>query len=221
VTRRYCLRSKFEVVAVRKVRALPLDEAAARYEFENAAFLKLDTQGTELEILRSGARLVAGPVVGIYVEASFHSFYRGQALFGEVDGYLRDNGFALFSLSRTLLRRSGYRESLYSKRVIAWAHCLYFREPETLPARAGAHARVQLVRLLGLALAFEFYDLAFEIVAVAEGASCFSRSELSALPKELGAFCRAGTRHRLRHAPQPIDREAVLAPSFRDRHHGE
>jgi len=58
VVERFVLAPKFTVASVATVPVRPLDEAAAQYGFADAAFLKADTQGTELEVLASGPRLV-------------------------------------------------------------------------------------------------------------------------------------------------------------------
>jgi FkbM family methyltransferase len=140
VARRFYLRDKFRVVGTSTVSVTTLDEAALRYSFNDACFLKIDTQGTELDILRSGETLLRQSLLAVYVECSFRPFYRGQALFGEVDSYLRAQGLELFSLSRTNLRRADYPAGRYSRRVTAWAHCLYFREADTLVTAERSHA---------------------------------------------------------------------------------
>lgn len=217
VTRQYCLDSKFEVVSVVKVATLPLDEAASRYGFSDATFLKLDTQGSELDILQSGPRLVGGSLLGVHVETNFHRFYKRQSLFADVDTHLRSQGYELFSLNRTLLRRSGYRESLYSRRVVAWAHCLYLREPETLLSTDGDARRHQLSRLLGLAMVFKFYDVALEAVEVAARAALLNAAELDRLREEVGTICRAGTDEVLKDLREHDTHDDPTAPSFRDR----
>jgi hypothetical protein len=177
-----------------------LDVAATAGGFTDACFLKLDTQGTELEILRSGAALLPS-VLGVKVEASFRPYYRGQALFSDVDTYLRGHGFELFALERAHFRRTGYRPRLYSRRGLAWAHCLYLREPAGLPREA-------LTRLLGLALAWQQVDLAVEIAGV--------------LPEFLADVETAAarlTRYRL-YGKTPVECTAELAESGRDRGRG-
>ncbi len=59
-------------------------------------FLKLDTQGTELEILKGAyAYLSEGRISVIMVEVSIHTIYRGQCTFGDIDGFLRGFGYIL------------------------------------------------------------------------------------------------------------------------------
>jgi len=217
IARRFCLGNKFRVEATINVPTVPLDDAATQYGFGDACFLKLDTQGTELDILKSGSRIVRESVLGVHVECLFHPFYKGQALFGDVDAYLRARGFVLVSLSRTNLRRASYRANIYSRRVTAWAHCLYVREPETLATSEPACLRHQASRLLGLMLAFEQYDLALELATLFSRISIVDEHDAARLADEMRRKCRDSTRHIARRAQaEGLDGEALLAASFRD-----
>jgi FkbM family methyltransferase len=55
-------------------------------------FLKIDIQGGELDVFKSGRRLLARAVV-VQTEVSFITLYRGQPAFGVVDTFLRGLGF--------------------------------------------------------------------------------------------------------------------------------
>ena len=215
VTRRYCLNRKFEVVSDVTVPTLPLDDAAATYGFTDAAFLKVDTQGTELDILRSGAHLVRESLLGIHTEAEFQPFYKGQALFADVDQHLRANGFMLVSLSRTALRRAHYRKDLFSKRVTTWAHCLYLREPRGLLLRGGDVPR-DVARLLALTIAFEHYDLAFEVLDLAREVHLLPEADVNRARSEVEQIARLSTRRLLHVKREEAEPEDLLAPASRD-----
>lgn len=60
----------------------------------NIDFLKLDTQGNELEILKSGEDLLKSGRVGVIcVEVAHFPIYKGQNYFSEIDIFLRSCGF--------------------------------------------------------------------------------------------------------------------------------
>ena len=58
VASRFCKREHFDVARTVTVPVLTLEEAARRYGFSDAGFLKIDTQGTELDVLTSGASML-------------------------------------------------------------------------------------------------------------------------------------------------------------------
>lgn len=62
--------------------------------------LKVDTQGSELEILEGAEASLRGSIFFAEVEVSFLERYRGQALFDEVVAHLRARGFELIDLYR-------------------------------------------------------------------------------------------------------------------------
>ncbi len=218
VTHRFCLHRNFDVMSTATVPVLSLDSAAERYAFTDACFLKLDTQGTEFDILESGARLLRHSVVGVYVECSFRAFYRDQALFGDVDQHLRRHGFELFSLSRTNLRRAGYLPAHYSRRTAAWAHCLYFREPENLSGVAPRESARPLIHLLGLALAFQHNDLAIEAADLISRRHLLDETVCAGLRADIDTCVARATRHARHKAREAgVDEQTLLAHDFRDR----
>lgn len=83
----------FEVlrsVAVETTRLDDLDDLRADY-------LKLDVQGSELEILRHGITKLTETLV-IECEVEFLPLYRDQPLFCDIQSFLRDQGFVLHKL---------------------------------------------------------------------------------------------------------------------------
>lgn len=147
----------WEVTRQKQVTVISLDEVARRYHTGELAFIKLDTQGTELDILRSGKTLVLPGVVAVYVEAEFVGLYRGQTLFGELNQFLESFGFRLVDVKRSSARRQVVPRAAYSKRELLYAHALYFRDRT---AEGGNLSVAQKRRLAALAVAFEYFDYA-------------------------------------------------------------
>lgn len=88
-----------EVMKTVTVNTITLDEFC---EKENVipTFVKLDTQGSELEILEHGFHKHLSRVLGLEIEVEFVPLYEGQALFGEIEMFLRENGFDIYGLKR-------------------------------------------------------------------------------------------------------------------------
>jgi FkbM family methyltransferase len=85
-------------VGTSKIVVTTLDEWSAANRVAEIDFIKLDTQGAELDVLRGGGRALDS-VRALEVEVEFNPIYIGQPLFGDVDRFLRDRGFVLWKLS--------------------------------------------------------------------------------------------------------------------------
>lgn len=164
VVHRFHTAGFFDIESTAPVKTISLDHSAAQYGFNDACFIKLDTQGTELDILRSGSRLLEASVLGVYVEVSFHDFYQGQPLFSDVDSYLREKEFSLFGLELKLKRRAECNPRIFSRGQPVWGNALYLKEPEVIfREKNDAEALREVSRLLGISLAYGYYDFALEL----------------------------------------------------------
>jgi FkbM family methyltransferase len=89
-------------------------------------FIKLDTQGSELEIL-CGANNLLETCIGIELEVEFLEIYQGQPLFGEVLTFLDNKNFKFYDF--ITLYRYG-RKKLDRKGQLSFADALFLRTPE-------------------------------------------------------------------------------------------
>jgi FkbM family methyltransferase len=196
VYKRYAATKPYAVQSRQAVRTVRLDTAAERHGFRDACFVKVDTQGTELDILRSGERLMRESVLGVYTEALFHPFYEGQSLFADLDAHLRGLGFVLFDLDRTLRRGSGHPTALYSRRQVVWAHCLYLREPGAVATQSPPDVR-RLARYVSLALAHQHVDAALRVIEDEHAGPLLEERCGPGLAGAVGAYAGARTAQRL------------------------
>ncbi len=82
-----------------KVALRTLDSIASDYMDSNSiAFIKIDTQGYETQVM-NGAKKLMNQIVGIQVEISLVPLYKGQFLFDEMIKKLKNYGFELWSIS--------------------------------------------------------------------------------------------------------------------------
>jgi len=75
-----------------------LDNFLAARNLGKPHLFKIDTQGSELDILKGSVRNLS-EVCMIDVEVEFNPLYKGQPLFGQVDSFMRTNGFVLWRLT--------------------------------------------------------------------------------------------------------------------------
>lgn len=118
---------RMEIVREVRVQTRALDSLAVEdaSSIAGAAFIKVDTQGSELEILQSGENLLKESVVGVEVEAEFQELYESQPLFSDVDNYLRSLGFDLYWFDRYYMPTT----NTGSMRQVGHINALYLLSP--------------------------------------------------------------------------------------------
>jgi len=143
-------------------------------------FLELDTQGTELEILKGADRFLASSVVGLQTEVEFSSLYDAQPLFAAVDEYLRGFGFMLFDLTRNRYRRAAMARDLVTRGQLLWGDAVYLQDYRRF---SGDTAKERVLKLCVVAGLLGFHDYALETCdfVLQEGAGVLSEIERAAL----------------------------------------
>ena len=122
----------FEVLARRRVETRRLDDVP---ECPSADLLCLDVQGAELDVLRQATKVLATAMV-IEVETEFVPLYRDQPLFGDVQMFLREQGFVLhklIDLCGRCFRPVVINENTSSPlSQLLWADAVFLRDWSTL-----------------------------------------------------------------------------------------
>ena len=85
-------------VKVERVPCRTLDGVLSELQIEAADCIKIDTQGSELDILKGAVATLKGCTM-LDVELIFNPLYAGQPLFCDIDRYMRDQGFTLWRIS--------------------------------------------------------------------------------------------------------------------------
>lgn len=134
-----------EIVERVKVPVTTLDALAAGDRFAPDV-LKIDTQGSELQVIDGARGVLAGSVVLAEVEVSFLARYRNQPLFDDIVTTMRALGFELIELHR--LKRYRAKNALDIANVglgggqragrIAYGDAIFLRTEAELVARGGA-----------------------------------------------------------------------------------
>lgn len=161
-------------VATARVELTTLDAWAAEAGVHRVDLIKLDTQGSELDILR-GARRLLGSVRALEVEVELNPIYQGQPLFGDVDRFLREHDFVLWRLGHlvhyglpgALSEVAVEDRQFFDSRPVVfqgrggqlfWAHAFYVRREIAFgPYRSGRETALRDAYIAG---ALGFDDLA-------------------------------------------------------------
>lgn len=125
------------VVSATPVKTHRLDDIP---EVSDCHYLKIDVQGGELDVLRGATRLLAQTGI-VQCEVEFLPLYKNQPLFGDVDAFLRSQGFMLHrfaSPSGRLLRPFASRDAASKggagppSTQILWTDAIYMPDISTL-----------------------------------------------------------------------------------------
>ena len=121
-------------------------------------FIKIDTQGYELPILRGYANNFDS-VIGLEIEVEFEPMYEGQPLFSDVDNFVKDKGFSLVDLKRYYWKRQNNVNTGNSKGQMIFGDALYFKSPEQILLMPNI-SQEKIIRCIFIYLAYGYVDLA-------------------------------------------------------------
>lgn len=151
----------FHVTAVERVATVRLDDLKG---LPQPHFMKLDIQGAELLVLRNGTRAVSQSLV-VECEVEFVPLYREQPLFGDVQTFMREQGFFLHRLENVQGRcfrpfptdnpSAGVSQPL-------WCDAVFVRDVTNLPSW---HPNELLLAATILHECYGSYDLVLRLLA--------------------------------------------------------
>lgn len=90
-------RSEVQIETTLDVRAQSLDDYCDRNGLM-LDFIKLDTEGTELDILRGAQGQLSTSVLGVRAEVNFERLFVGKELFSDMHDFMLNRGFLLLNL---------------------------------------------------------------------------------------------------------------------------
>ena len=113
------------LIGTREVEATTLDLWFEEHgNGERPELIKLDTQGSELDILKGATETLKTALV-VMSEVEFRPFYRDQPLFEDVNAFMRDHGFELI----------GLQDMNYAWDMLYWCDAYWARLPMSDRAR--------------------------------------------------------------------------------------
>ena len=179
----YDLREALKIVEERNVEVIGLDELLRiKPEIPKPFFLSLDTQGTELEILK-GAKETLKNVAAVFVEVAFDPIYENQPLFGEINEFLNLAGFTLMDIYKGVPTTSSRGPvGARAKGQLSWGDALFFKNPNN----------AEREYLAFCALAFGYSDFARDCLPIEK----FTNSQLEVMLNEFEKII-IGMSHKL------------------------
>jgi len=189
-TRRYVM-PKWRVVGQTEIELDTLDSVLARPSRASEPWwgelIKLDTQGTEYEILAGARATLAERTVAVVCEAEFFPVYRGQKLFSDVELLLRGLGFSFYGFGDAAHRsRRTVADAVAQRERLFWADAFFLKDPFDVPNRPFAPRQAAVACVSALLLGFKDFAL--------EAAAKFLPADVPALEQAALALPLGGAR---------------------------
>lgn len=162
LVRRFKDAESYDVVKSVQVCCESLDQVVRENGIDDIDFLKLDTQGSELEILEGAKENLKYSIFGVEIEMEFQALYKKQALFSEVDNYLRGFGFTPFDYELARSPRAKYL-NVHSKQQVLWTHAIYLKDYCQVSDGSIQLNRTKALKAIALAEICGFPDYALEL----------------------------------------------------------
>ena len=143
-----------------QVHSTTLDEVAVAEDLHAPDVLKLDTQGSELDILRHAHTVLASAHL-VEVEVAFTPIYTGRPLFHDVAKFFAEEGYELLYLSRHFSQRKKFYRGP-ARGQLTWGDALFGRKADELRDVSDDG----LIRYALLLINYGHVDFARQLVAI-------------------------------------------------------
>jgi FkbM family methyltransferase len=128
-------------------------------------FIKLDTQGSEFEIITGAQKTLLDRTVAVVCEVSFAELYKGQKLFSEVELKMRELGFSFYGFTSMFTRSKKQLNKLKhrTQERAFYTDAIFFKDPLS-GLKCSEHQNLrQTYALFISAVLLGYYDFSLEL----------------------------------------------------------
>ena len=212
----------YQVTSVERIHASTLDSSLFSAGIKSVDFIKLDTQGSELDILRGGERTLSDGCFGIEVEVEFVQLYENQPLFPDVHEYLFSHGYQFIDfassysvadfkfMSRAMMGYSSRKAfvkawvgralsvtgSWRGGQQLLYADAIYFRDPAEYLAADPGEAKLRAHVSVFICCVLGYYGYASRVIETAKELKVINQAEVASLETMVQKSARSGMRLR-------------------------
>lgn len=154
------------VIAKTSIKSETLDNI----EFDNKEidFIKIDTEGAELEILKGSNKYLGNSILGLELEVQFVNRTIGSPVFSDIDKFLRPFGYQLMTLTKQSWIRKNNIWNIYSNPQIIWADSVYIMNEECIVSKINKldkdYRETTILKFIAICLVYGFYDYCVSIL---------------------------------------------------------
>ena len=173
-----------------------LSDVLVESETDRLDFIKLDVQGSELEILEGlGSKFISG-LTGLELEIGMPGGYEEQPEFSEIDNFLRDHQLELFDIKPARSHRAKAGNAAYYPVKVFGVHpqspalnkrvwevdAVYFRSP-TFASQQNDLDEIR--RLVAMFCVYGMFQEAYSLTECAAETRVYSPKQLGALQEDV------------------------------------
>lgn len=180
---------QLEVEKVDEILASTLDEELGNEGIMLVDFIKVDTQGSELDVLQGAEKTLSNGPFGLEVEVEFAPLYSGQPLFPDLYRFVTERDFIFMGFSHMSYDSSGYRSfsgtgalirswienvislngSLRGAKRLVYADAVFFRSPQSWlrHAQEWGDVEARLTKAVLVCCATNYYGYALRLIVTA------------------------------------------------------
>lgn len=167
------------VIKTLEMDTVDFDTFASENTIDYVDFIKLDTESSELDILKGATSALGKSVIGLSIEIWFQQWHEEQPVFSDVDSFLRSLGFRLFDLAIYRMSREALPVVTSSlvpgpteRGQIVSGEVLYLRdgvnEIESSSSLENGWDDMKILKLASIMELFCLPDCAIELIQVAQ-----------------------------------------------------
>lgn len=179
---------RFDIVGHKRIEADTLDDVTKFHGIVDVDFIKIDTQGSELFVLQGARETIKNHAFGLEIEVEFVEMYKNQPLFGEVDGWIRKQGFHLFDIQNCYWKRTTGRGCRNKRGQIIFGNALYLRNSEDFKSLVGKiqdslARKSKVLKAITICSLYGYFDYAVEILEM--NSNVFDENEYQKIKKRI------------------------------------
>lgn len=160
----------FSVVSTEEIECETLDNICMENNF-NPDVVKIDTQGTELNILKGSVNLLKKSIFAVESEVEFLPLYEDQPLFTQVHEFMSDNNFQLMDYGNILHVKGNNSIGIGgAKSNMISCDALYFRDLEATVNGIKDNI-MSLPAIIAVCCSYGYEDYAIEICTEVKNSS--------------------------------------------------